>query len=67
MLQTLLNLLPVVGPVVAALPQFLDLIEQAKSVLSDDDAATLEEAYALARKNSDQAHAELQALVAQYS
>lgn len=67
MLKTLLNLLPVVGPVVANLPEFLELIEQAKAVLSDDDADTLEKAYALARQNSDDAHADLQKLVARYS
>lgn len=67
MLKTLLNLLPVVGPVVANLPEFLELVEQAKTMVSDDEAETLEKAYALAREKSDDAHVDLQQLVARYS
>lgn len=63
MLTTILALLPKVGPVVAALPQFKALVDQIKDTLSSDDQATLQSAYALAMKRSDQAHADLQALV----
>lgn len=64
MLDVLLKLLPAVGPAIAGLPEFLALVERAKETLSSDDADELERAYALARQDSDAAHAELQALVA---
>lgn len=60
---TILSLLPKVGPVVAALPEFKALIDQVKSTLSSDDQASLQEAYRLARERSDAAHEDLQALV----
>lgn len=64
MLATLLALLPKVGSVVAALPEFAALVESVIDTLDADDQATLKDAYALAIQQSDRAHAELQALVA---
>lgn len=63
MLAILLALLPKVGPVVAALPEFKALFDQIKDTLSSDDQDTLKEAYELARDRSDQAHDDLQKLV----
>lgn len=62
---TILALLPKVGPVVAALPEFAALIDQVKHTLSSDDQEELQRAYALARDRSDAAHADLQQLVAE--
>ncbi len=67
MLSTILALLPKVGPVVAAIPEFKALIDQAKTVLSSDDQAVLQSAYELAKQRSNEAHADLQALVAKHS
>lgn len=64
MLATLLALLPKVGSVVAALPEFAALVANVVDTLDGDDQATLKDAYALAIQESDEAHAELQALVA---
>lgn len=60
---TILSLLPKVGPVVAALPEFKALIDQVKDTLSSDDQEELQRAYQLARDRSDAAHADLQQLV----
>lgn len=67
MFATLLALLPKVGPVVAALPEFKNLFEQVKGTLGSKDQATLQKAYELARDRSDAAHADLQALVAEHT
>lgn len=64
MLATLLALLPKVGSVVAALPEFAALVAGVIDTLGEDDAQTLKDAYTLAIDGSDQAHADLQALVA---
>ncbi len=64
MLKTMLGLLPVVGPVVAALPEFKALVDQVAATLSSDDQDALQTAYELAKDRSDAAHADLQALVA---
>ncbi|MGB7407137.1 MAG: hypothetical protein WA908_01410 [Pontixanthobacter sp.] len=67
-LQTILNLLPKVGPIIAAAPEFKALIEQIlASFDSDADQETLKEAYRLAVSNAREAHTELQAIVAQHS
>jgi hypothetical protein len=63
----ILSLLPKVGPVIAALPEFQSLIEQVKSTLSGNDQATLQKAYELARQHSDDAHTDLQNLVAEHT
>jgi hypothetical protein len=64
MFETLLALLPKIPAVVASLPEFLNLFNSVKSTLSETDQATLQTAYELAQDGSDDAHAELQALVA---
>lgn len=64
MLDTILNLLPKVGTVVAALPEFAKLIVDTKASLTEEDQAVLQNAYELAKQGSNEAHAELQALVA---
>lgn len=66
MLSVILGLLPKVGPVVAALPEFKALVDQIKDGLSSTDQATLQSAYELAKKRSDAAHADLQKLVAEH-
>lgn len=64
MLSTILALLPKISSAVAALPEFAKLIRDAKAAMSEDDQAVLQSAYDLAIAGSDQAHADLQALVA---
>lgn len=64
MFETLLALLPKVGSVVLALPEFLNLLNQAKATMTESDQATLQAAYALAMTGSDDANAELAALIA---
>lgn len=65
MFATILALLPKVGPIVASLPEFAKLIDQVGDMLGSDDQETLQSAYELAKQNSDAAHADLQALVAE--
>lgn len=60
MLKSILELLPVVGPVVARLPQFVALVEQISSTLNENDQAELKAALAKAQEASDAAHEELQ-------
>ena len=67
MFATILALLPKVGPVVAALPEFKALFDQVKATLSSDDQETLQRAYELARDRSDAAHTDLQQLVAEHT
>lgn len=67
MLANLLALLPKVGSVVAALPEFAALVADVVRTLDTEDQATLKDAYALAIDGSDQAHSDLQALVAAQS
>lgn len=63
MLDNLLALLPKVGHVVAALPEFAALVAEVVDTLGEDDQQTLKTAYALAIEQSDVAHGDLQALV----
>lgn len=65
MFAALLGLLPKVPAVIAALPEFAGLVDRVKSTLGSDDQQTLQDAYELAKSDSDQAHADLQALVAE--
>ena len=67
MLPIILALLPKVGPVVAALPEFANLIHSIGNTLHSNDQQTLQAAYELAKQDSDSAHADLQALVAQHA
>ena len=62
-LQTVLNLLPKVGPIVAAAPEFKALFDQIIATFGEHDQDTLKEAYALATSHARDAHAELAALV----
>lgn len=64
MLTELLALLPRVSSAVAALPEFVAVIRKAKAAMSEKDQKTLQTAYDLARAGSDEANAELEALVA---
>lgn len=66
MLSVILGLLPKVGPVVAALPEFKALVDTIGSTLNTTDQAKLQSAYALAKDRSDKAHADLQQLVADH-
>lgn len=64
-LATILALLPKVGPVIAALPEFKALIEELIATLtSERDQAELREAYEAAIVDAADAHAKLQAIVA---
>ena len=67
MLTTILNLLPKIGSAVAALPEFLKLVNDVKATLSETDQAKLQSAYELAKQDSDAAHDELAALVAAHT
>lgn len=64
LLSAALNLLPVVGPAVAALPEFKRLYEQLGLVTGGKaDQDTLKRALDLAVQDRDAAHNDLQALV----
>lgn len=63
MLSVILALLPKVGPVIASLPEFANLVSRIGSTLSSTDQQTLQAAYELAKRDSNEAHADLQALV----
>jgi len=65
MLDTLLNLLPKVGSAVLMLPEFVALVKSVGATLSTGDQATLKTAYALAIEDSDEANADLAALIAE--
>lgn len=62
-ISTLLNLLPVVGPVVAALPEFKKLWDEASAAFGHADQATLKTAYADALAGAATQHAATQATV----
>ncbi len=67
-LATILALLPKVGPVIAALPEFKALVEQIIATLaSDRDQAELQAAYEAATDDAADAHARLQAIVARHA
>lgn len=60
-LSTVLGLLPAIGPVVAAIPQFKAVFGQIVDTFDEDDQATLKEAYADLIADNDEGHARLQA------
>jgi len=67
-LSSLLGLLPVVGPVIAAAPQFKALWDEAVSTFAHPaDQDTLKSAYDVAVSGADDAHQQLQELIAQHS
>jgi len=59
-LSKLLNLLPVVGPVIAAAPEFKEIWDQAVSTLHPKDQATAKEALADLIADNDAGHLRLQ-------
>ena len=59
-ITTLLNVLPVVGPIVARAPEFVALYEAAVAALSSDDQAVAKEALADIQADNDDGHARLQ-------
>lgn len=64
-LATILSLLPKVGPIIAAAPEFKALIEELISALEDDrDQAELRIAYENAISDAEHAHEQLQGSVA---
>jgi hypothetical protein len=60
-LTSILDLLPVVGKGVAALPQFKQVYDQIVSTFHEKDQAVLREAYADLMADNDEGHARLQA------
>lgn len=66
-IATILALLPKVGPIVAALPEFRKLVQEIVATLTDKrDQAELIAAYDLALEDAADAHQRLQALVAKH-
>lgn len=63
-ISTLLNVLPVVGPVIAKAPEFVALYQAAAAVLSPPDQATAKEALEDIQADNDAGHARLQAKLA---
>ena len=66
-LASALSFLPVVGPVVAALPEFKKLWDEIVSTFDGSDQQTLQQAYDLAISEAADAHQDLQDLVAQHT
>ncbi len=67
-LETILRLLPKVGPIIAAAPEFKALIEDIISALTNPaDQETLKVAYAAAIEGAAEAHQILQEIVARHS
>lgn len=64
-LSSILKLLPVVGPVVAALPEFKAVYDQIVSTFSTKDQAVLKDAYEDLMADNDEGHARLQAKLAE--
>ena len=59
-LTSILKLLPVVGPVVAALPEFKSVFDQIVGTFGEHDQATLKAAYADIMADNDEGHRRLQ-------
>lgn len=66
-LETILKLLPKVGPIIAAAPEFKRLIEEIMATFGERDQAELQQAYEAAVTDAADAHADLQAIVARNS
>lgn len=64
-LSSILNLLPAVGPVVAALPQFKEVYDQIVGTFKEKDQAVLREAYADLMAENDEGHRRLQEKLAE--
>ena len=63
-ISTLLNVLPIVGPVIAKTPEFVALYLAAAAALNPPDQATAKEALNDIRADNDVGHARLQAKLA---
>lgn len=63
-LTKLLSVLPVVGPVIAAAPEFIALFNAAKDMLDPADQETAKQALADIQADNDAGHARLQAKLA---
>lgn len=59
-LASILQLLPAVGPVVAALPEFKAVFDQIVSTFQSKDQITLKLAYTELMKENDEGHRRLQ-------
>ena len=65
-LATLLNLLPVVGPAIAATAEFKAMFDEAKEAMSSDDQEVMKRAYDLAVERAGNNHQQLQDLCQRY-
>ena len=64
-LATMLRLLPKVGPIIAAAPEFKKLVEELIATLTTErEQAELQHAYELAISSAEEAHNQLQVIVA---
>lgn len=63
-ISTLLNVLPVVGPVIANAPEFVALYQAATAALDPPDRATAKEALNDIQADNDEGHMRLQAKLA---
>lgn len=61
----ILRLLQAVGPITAALPEFVDHFNQVKSLFKEKDQATLQKAYQELRAENTGGHARLQDMLRQ--
>lgn len=59
-LTSVLGLLPGIGPIAAALPQFKEIYDQIVSTFGEKDQDTLREAYADLMADNDEGHRRLQ-------
>lgn len=64
-LSSILKLLPAVGPVVAALPEFKAVYDQIVGTFATKDQAVLKDAYEDLMADNDEGHARLQAKLAE--
>jgi thioredoxin-like negative regulator of GroEL len=63
-LTRLLSVLPVVGPIAAAAPEFIALFNLAKDMLDPEDQETAQQALADIQADNDEGHRRLQAKLA---
>lgn len=63
---TVMKLLPAIGPVIAALPEFKALFSEIVATFAVRDQDELKRAYAMALDRANEAHDDLQALVSKY-
>lgn len=59
-LTSILKMLPVIGPVVAAAPEFKAVFDQIVGTFGEDDQAVLQESYADLMAENDAGHKRLQ-------